>query len=319
MFSLEDTFKLRESLSPLEFDGPNNLNETSQSYCEHYGLSFDQNLALESHRIGTLRSGKFDLVCQYFPVPLQQQRGTVFLVHGYFDHTGLYGHLIKHCLQQGFAVVIFDLPGHGLSSGEKASINSFTQYSDALLKVIAEADAQQVNKPWYAIGQSTGAATIIDAVIEKKFPLQDFALSVLLAPLVYPHHWARTRLLFAAVRWFVSSTKRNFATNSHDEEFLEFLRNNDPLQSRRLPREWVIAMMDYQKRLRRFTTIDYPLSIIQGTEDDTVDWARNIKLLETKFSGAKTFLINGGRHHLVNESREFRDAVFSLIDQAIAQ
>lgn len=318
MFSSEDPIKLRESLAPIEFSGTSNLGEIAQAYCQHYGLRFDQNLQLESHRIGTLRSRKFDLVCQYFSVPLYLQRGTVFLVHGYFDHAGLYGHLIKHCLQQGLAVIIFDLPGHGLSSGEKARIESFTHYSDALLRVISEADCQQVNKPWYTIGQSTGAATIIDAVIEKKFPFEDFDHSVLLAPLVYPRHWSRSRIFFSLLRWFVSSTRRNFAANSHDQEFLEFLRNNDPLQSRRLPRDWVLAMIDYQNRLKRFSTIDYAVSIIQGTDDGTVDWGRNIKLLETKFSGAKTYLINGGRHHLANESRELRDAVFSLIDQAIA-
>ncbi|NKB34754.1 MAG: alpha/beta fold hydrolase [Pseudomonadales bacterium] len=319
MFSIEDSIKLRESLSPFEFNGPSNLNDLAHAYCEHYGLSFDQNLPLQSHRIGLLRSGDFDLVCQHFSVSLEQQRGTVFLVHGYFDHTGLYGHLIKHCLQQGLSVIAFDLPGHGLSSGPQASIDSFNQYSDALSRIISEAEYQQVNKPWFAIGQSTGAATIVNGIIEKKFPLREFEQSIFLAPLVYPKHWTRTRFLFAAVRWFISSTRRNFASNSHDQEFLNFLRNSDELQSKKLPREWVISMLDYHRRLRRFETIDCPVSIIQGTDDQTVEWGRNIKQLETKFSGVKTYLINGGRHHLVNESQEFRDAVFSLIDQIIEQ
>lgn len=319
MFSQEDAIQLRQSLSPFEFNGPSNLNKIAQGYCEHYGLSFDQNSALQSHRMGLVRSGDFELVCQHYLVPVEQQRGTVFLVHGYFDHTGLYGHLIKHCLQQGFAVVAFDLPGHGLSSGEPASISSFNQYSDALLKVISEAEYQQVNKPWIAIGQSTGAAVIVNGVIENNFPIQDFEQIVFLAPLVYPRNWARTRILFAIMRWFVAGTKRNFPINSHDKEFLEFLRFSDELQSQRLPKDWVVAMIDYHRRLSRFSTIDLPISIIQGTDDTTVEWGRNIRQLETKFSGTKTYLVNGGRHHLVNESREFRDAIFSLIDQVIVQ
>ena len=62
---------------------------------------------------------------------------------------------------------------------------------------------------------------------------------------------------------------------------------------------------------------EYREEYIQGTEDNTVDWRCNIKQLETKFSGSKTYLINGGRHHLVNESHEFREVVLSLIDQVI--
>jgi len=317
MFSLADSIKLRESLAPIEFNGPSNSNAYTQAYYEHYGLSFDDNLPLESHRIGKLPSGDFELVCQHFAVPVGQQRGTVFLLHGYFDHSGLFGHLIKHCLEQGLAVVIFDLPGHGLSSGNQASIKTFNQYSDAFLRVISEADFQQLNKPWFTMGQSTGAAVIINGILEGKFPVEEFEKVVFLAPLVYPRHWKRTRILFSLVRWFVSSSKRNFAVNSHDQEFLQFIRNSDDLQSQRLPRDWVVAMIRYQKKLRRSNTIDLPVSIIQGTHDTTVDWGRNIKLLETKFSGSKTFLINGGRHHLVNESKEFREAVFTLVNQVI--
>ncbi|MED5413144.1 MAG: alpha/beta fold hydrolase, partial [Pseudomonadota bacterium] len=87
---------------------------------------------MKSHRMGLLRSYNFDLVCQSFCTSLDKQKGTVFIIHGYFDHTGLYGHLIKHCLQKGLTVISFDLPGHGLSSGDPASIDSFNQYSDAL-------------------------------------------------------------------------------------------------------------------------------------------------------------------------------------------
>lgn len=317
MFSFQDSIDLRESLSPIEFNRPTNHNDLVQIYCEHYGLSFDENLPLQSHHIGTLQSGEFEIVCQYFSVPVDRQRGTAFLLHGYFDHAGLYGHLIKHCLQQGLAVLIFDLPGHGLSSGKQASINSFNQYSDAFVRVIFEAENQQIHRPWMSIGQSTGAAVILNSVLEKKYPLRDFENSILLAPLVYPRHWKRTSLLFSLIRWFVSSSKRNFATNSHDQEFLEFIRSCDALQSKRLPRNWVLAMIEYQKKLRRTQTLDFPLSIIQGTDDTTVDWGRNIKLLETKFSGTRTYLINGGRHHLVNESKDFREVAFKLIDQAL--
>ena len=57
-----------------------------------------------------------------------QSKGSVVIVHGYLDHTGLYGHLIKQLLERQLTVVCFDLIGHGLSSGEPASIDSFDQY-----------------------------------------------------------------------------------------------------------------------------------------------------------------------------------------------
>ena len=46
-------------------------------------------------------------------------RGTVLICHGYFDYVGLYRHLIAHVLELGYAVLAYDLPGHGLSSGPR--------------------------------------------------------------------------------------------------------------------------------------------------------------------------------------------------------
>ena len=315
MFSRDDAVELRANLGPIEFAGPSNLSSLAIAYSDHYGLRFNQSSHLESHRIGIIESSRFQLVCQYFSVSIKRQRGTVFLVHGYFDHAGLYGDLIKYCLMHGLAVVVFDLPGHGLSSGKLSSIESFNQYSEAFLSCVTEAGKQLINKPRFAIGQSMGAAVLINCIIEKIFPPQDFDHIILLAPLLYPRKWNAMRFLFPLVSCFFSSMKRNFSTNSHDQEFLDFLRTSDSLQSKNLPVDWLRAMVDYQKRFAEFPTKVQKFSIIQGTADETVDWKYNIKKIEEKFIGSKVYLVNGGMHHLVNESKDYREHVFSLINQ----
>ena len=314
MFSRDDAVELRANLGPIEFAGPSNLSSLAIAYSDHYGLRFNQHSHLESHRIGIIESSRFQLVCQYFSVSIKRQRGTVFLVHGYFDHAGLYGNLIKYCLMHGLAVVVFDLPGHGLSSGKLSSIESFNQYSEAFLSCVTEAGKQLINKPRFAIGQSMGAAVLINCIIEKIFPPQDFDHIILLAPLLYPRKWNAMRFLFPLVSCFFSSMKRNFSTNSHDQEFLDFLRTSDSLQSKNLPVDWLLAMVDYQKRFAEFPTKVQKFSIIQGTADETVDWKYNIKKIEEKFIGSKVYLVNGGMHHLVNESKDYREHVFSLIN-----
>jgi alpha-beta hydrolase superfamily lysophospholipase len=74
-------------------------------------------------------------------------------------------------------------------------------------------------------------------------------------------------------------------------------------------------MVDYQKRFAEFPAKVQKFSIIQGTADETVDWKYNIKKIEEKFIGSKVYLVNGGMHHLVNESNDYREHVFSLINQ----
>ena len=47
------------------------------------------------------------LTAQHFQLP-EVGAGTAFLLHGYYDHAGLYGHLIRQCLALGYSVIIMD-------------------------------------------------------------------------------------------------------------------------------------------------------------------------------------------------------------------
>ena len=318
MFTRTDAAQLRDSLAAIEFSGAGSSSPLLQKYRDYYSLSFSSPERAVSHIVGTLFSNGFTIVCQYFFVPSALQKGTAFLLHGYFDHTGIYGHLIQHCLRQGYAVVIFDLPGHGVSSGPAASIDSFRRYSAAFMQCLAVAEEQGVNRPWISIGQSTGAAVIMDSILDRaltdRFSIEKF---VLLGPLLRPHNWMAGRLLFNLSRRFLHSTPRTFTDHSHDREFIDFIRGNDALQSQRLPRDWVLAMIDYHKRFAGAGSVEQPLHVIQGSGDDTVDWQYNLPQIMAKFTGSQTYMVTDARHHLVNESPEYRERIFTIIDKVI--
>jgi lysophospholipase len=323
MFSPNDAEALRQSLSPIQFQESTPDSALLEQYRAHYGLKLDTVERPVDHRLGTFSvtgadDNVFQVVCQYFSLPQARHRGTAFLLHGYFDHVGLYGHLIRHCLELGLSVVIFDQPGHGLSSGVPASIDSFARYVSGLDTCLQLADAQQLAKPWYMIGQSTGAAVLMDALQQQTVPLlYDARRFILLAPLLRPRHWPVTRLQFAVLRHFLSSTRRVFVDNSHDREFLEFLKNHDALQCQVIPIDWIQAMIDYQRRFYRAPIGRESLHVIQGTDDGTVDWQFNLDQIVAKFPESRTYMVAGARHHLVNESEYYRERIFGLISEMI--
>ncbi|MBL4573936.1 MAG: alpha/beta hydrolase [Gammaproteobacteria bacterium] len=338
MFSKADAKQLRQNLESIKFL----LNSTEPNfelgaeaarhyaaYTRYYGLNFselDLDLKLTRSTIGTFSSGSYELVCQHYLPSTQPPRKTAFLLHGYFDHAGLYRHLIRHLLERDIAVIIFDLPGHGLSSGATASISSFQDYSTAFVECLKLAKLQQVAMPWITIGQSTGAAIIMDSLLEKRlekrlekdfvrcYPLQKY---ILLGPLLRPRQWLRSKILFSLSRWFTASTPRKFSKNSHDAEFLEFLKSKDELQSRILPRDWVLAMMDYINRYEAAPRHEQSLQIIQGKGDGTVEWETNIPKILKKFPGSKIHWVDEAGHHLVNESPYYREQVFAIIDRIL--
>lgn len=274
-------------------------------YSAFYGLS---RLPAVEHLWGCVRSDTYEVVYQTF-LPLLPDgvtaKGSFYLLHGYYDHIGLYTHLIRFLLEEGYEVVAVDLPGHGLSSGPRASIISFDEYSQALWQVMQHT-AQQRAKPLNLVGQSTGGAVVIDWLLRSPFR-EALAIdnAVLLAPLIRPWNWTQGLIHFYLLSPFIHRLKRRFSKNSHDENFLRFLKE-EPLQYHYLAVDWVRALSRWIPLIEKATPVPVNCLIIQGEEDRTVDWQNNISILQQKFPKAEVYCYSNARHHLVNEREEYR-------------
>ena len=313
-FTVESAGQLNESLPAVDFKASIPDNELISCYLSHYELDQLHSPWPIHHSLGSFDSLHYRLVCQYFAIPDEHRQGTVVVVHGYYDHVGLFRHAIEFCLSHGFAVLTFDLPGHGLSSGDPANIDSFDYYSQALVDCLQVARKNGLKGPWHMLAQSTGAASVINCLLnEDRFQLADIDKIVLLAPLLRPVDWKSSLRKFHLIRWFVKRVKRDFVTNSHDEEFLHFIQEHDPLQTRYLKVDWVRSLKTYLESFDAAANSSAPLHIVQGTEDTTVDWRYNLPKLTTKFPAARTHIIEGARHHLVNESAEYRERIFATM------
>lgn len=316
MFNREDARELRDSAPPLDCSVSAPGSALLRKYLDHYNLRFSLQDGLAHHALGQFEGGGERLIAQYFSPP--SPKGTAFLLHGYLDHAGIFGHLIAHCLAHDHAVFIFDLPGHGLSTGEMGGVDNFAHYCDALSRALGRAQAQQLPRPWRAIGQSTGGAILMDSILHHRL-LESNELDgiVLLAPLLRNSHYRQGRLLFMLGGWILDGMPRKVYRSSHDAEFLDFLQHGDMLQSPRIPRSWIAAMYDYIGRFAAAPANPAPLTIIQGTADDTVDWKFNLRAIREKFPNSGKVLIEGAGHHLVNESSEYRKPAFDAVADAL--
>lgn len=285
-----------------------------QQYRRYYGLDFENRIAGLQVTLGQVHVAGFDIAVQSFRP--QHPRASVFVVHGYYDHVGIFDHLIESLLQQNYAVLAFDLPGHGLSSGPRATIFNFHQYQPVLGRIIQLAQGQ-LPAPWHFAAQSTGAAIVCEYLLNfSATPTRNpFTSAVLLAPLVRPVNWRFNSRVHTLVSPFSDFIDRKFTANSNDVDFLQFSRGADPLQPRQLSTRWVGALKQWIPFLERHEAIDFPLLIIQGEQDETVDWRHNTQLLQTKFDPAELYLIPEMRHQVVNESEAIRARVFARMQQ----
>jgi alpha-beta hydrolase superfamily lysophospholipase len=279
----------------------------AQAYRQLYRLNFPG----AASQLGRMEVGGYEVVTQLWMPPAP--KATLVLQHGYYDHMGLYGNVIAWALGMGFAVLACDLPGHGLSSGTRASIGEFSEYQTVFQRLLSEAASLDLPQPWHLCGQSTGGAIIIDFLLNNP-PRPEIGEVLLLAPLVRPRAWGWSRLSYRVLKHFVTQIPRRFSPNSNDAEFLAFIQT-EPLQPLSLPTAWVGALSRWVPRIERAARRERSVVIVQGDGDMTVDWRHNLEVLRAKFGEVKVLMLEGGRHHLANESREIRERYFAFLTE----
>jgi len=322
MFNTSDAQVLRECLPELDLQASQTFDSTTATYLQLYGLDVESLCPERAHDIhhamGNFECAGFHIAAHYYAPPPEQLVGTVILVHGYYDHVGLYTHLIRYCLERNLAVFAYDLPGHGLSSGAQAAIDSFAQYTRIFSESLRRASDVSSDKPVHVLAQSTGGAIVMDYCLSHcTKSQQQIDRIVLLAPLVRPVSWRRGSLTYALVRRFIKGIPRDFAINSHDEAFLRFLRESDPLQCRLLPVSWVGALKKWLAVFANYAACSKSISVVQGTGDTTVDWRYNLQKIKEKFPNSEAVMLQEARHHLANESKEIRDALCLVLDRLL--
>lgn len=317
-----DADELQHALKPLNWQQLPEISPAQQRYLHYYNIDFSHHNEGLTHHIGSFSAAGYQLTAQVFSQ--ESAKGTAILMHGYYDHVGIYGSLIEFCLQQGWNVFAFDLPGHGLSTGDRAAISDFSEYDQVFSAAIEQAQSLQKHTaseglPLHVFGQSTGGAIIINYLLTRQLNQKSspFSSINLLAPLVRPCSWTSAKVLHTLLSPFMKQIKRNFAMNSNDIEFLRFIAEQDPLQPLALSVRWVGALKKWVQMIEACEPSDLEINIVQGDQDGTVEWRHNMPLLLQKFPQRNLLMIEGGRHHMVNETADKRDQMYQWLSQAI--
>ena len=304
-----DPDELRAALPRFDLDAPVFRPRALDRYYAFYDLDLGPSYPGLEQRIGVIDAADERICVQLFK-PLAPV-GSAIVCHGYCDHTGIYGHLVRFLLDRNLCVLAFDLPGHGLSTGARATIDSFDRYVDVMHACISHT-AEHMPEPWHVFGQSMGGSMVVEHLVRGDAP-RAFRNVVLFAPLVRPANWPVNRIVYEVARRLITERPRTIIENSDEPAFVEFLRR-DPLQPDVLPVQWVTAMVEWKKRVAEYPPQATRLKIIQGERDGTVDAAYNIRALGRVFDSDILYLPEG-RHHLVNSSTAVRDRMWRWLDQ----
>ena len=303
----QTTLKDQLTIEPIETVDPAEYPEAVEAYFAHYGLDGDWCGA--EHVFGSFESAGFTLAAHLYKPRLYT--ATVLLLHGYLNHSGQYRHLIRYLLENGFAVAVYDLPGHGLSTGETAAIDLFDQYvqtTQDFMQVVRK----HLDGPFYAVGFSTGSAILIEMLLENI--ADDFEKIVLAAPLIHWTGYEQSKGTFKVYIKFTEKIPRFYRKNSSDKDHQIFNKTQDYLHCKHLSLRWVKALFDWNHKIESITACHREALVIQGDKDGTVDWKYNLKLIEKKLPNAETKIIPGANHELFNEAIEYKQQALDFVN-----
>lgn len=258
--------------------------------------------------IGTFKSDSFICVGQIYR-PFGPSRGTVIFLHGLSDHLGTNLNGIEACLKENYTFASFDLPGHGLSSGSRGGIGDFSEYAKSLHLFLQTCDSL-IKPPLVFIGHSNGCAVALEYVTSTSN--QPFSRMIFLAPLLRSSSYGFSSFGFKIFRYFKITPRRWARNSSHDKEVKKRYRN-DPLQPAIFPLKWAEAYFRWFERIKDMPPRELPLTVIQGTDDNVVDWKYNLQWFERKIKGLRVVRIEGARHNLLNESMKYRQECFDAM------
>lgn len=112
-----------------------------------------------------------------------EPRGAVTLVHDAGDHGGRYVPVARALAEDGWAVALPDLRGHGRSEGERGHVNGIQEIVRDLSDVQDHLAYRQPDAPKVLVGQGLGALWCLAYACEKP---DGVAALVLVSPLVSP-------------------------------------------------------------------------------------------------------------------------------------
>jgi len=99
--------------------------------------------------------------------PAGLPQAAICLVHGLGEHTGRYAHVAAALNAAGYALLGFDLRGHGKSGGRRGHTPTYDMLMDDIGRLLDEAAARYPGKPRFLYGHSLGGNLVLNYALRR--------------------------------------------------------------------------------------------------------------------------------------------------------
>jgi len=95
----------------------------------------------------------------------KQTKAVICLVHGLGEHSGRYAHVAEAFGRSGFALISFDLRGHGRTGGQRGHMKAFNDFMEDIDQLVMQTRYRYGELPIFLYGHSLGGMLVLNYVL----------------------------------------------------------------------------------------------------------------------------------------------------------
>lgn len=230
--------------------------------------------------------------------PKGPAKAVVVIIHGFKAHSGLYAWPAEQFVEHDLAVYAVDLRGHGKSEGERLYIESFSDYTDDVDRIVELARSREPGLPIFLLGHSAGGVISSMYTLGHQKDLAGFICESF-AHEVYAPDFALAILKGVShVAPHAHVLKLDDEFFSRDAAFVERMKNDPLIERAGYTSNTVAELVRADERLREsFVDITLPVLVIHGTEDKATKPHGSQLFVERAGSTDKTLKLYEGYYH----------------------
>jgi alpha-beta hydrolase superfamily lysophospholipase len=247
-------------------------------------------------------------------LPETETRGVVCLVHGLGEHSGRYAHVGAVLTNACYALLSFDLRGHGRSGGARGHSISYDALMDDIAHLLDEAKARYPGLPCFLYGHSLGGGLALNYALRRKPKLAGVVASGPWLRLAFEPPKIQISLARMMNRVYPAFSQANgldVRGLSHDPQVVrDYVQ--DPLVHNKITARLAIVMLDAgQWALEHAAEFSLPLLLVHGGADRLTS-ALGSREFAQKVRGDCTLKIWDGLYHETHNEPQ-KDEVLTYI------
>ncbi len=249
--------------------------------------------------------------------PVDSQKLTLALCHGYGEHAGRYRHVAEALNRHSISVIAADLRGHGRSPGEPGRIERFADFLEDLDVIVARARERAAGGPVALLGHSMGGLIAFDWLLARRH--EDLVGVVVTSPFLGLPGRARVLAallgpLSAVIPGLRAGVGFESADLSHDPGMIRAHAEDPLIRGEAVLRTITEARRAVRRVLRHAAELSGPLLLLYAGADRVVSADATDRLAgRLVMPDLESRRLPGLHHEILNESPEARGPLLEEI------